>query len=955
MHMKKVLLFTLMAAFTQLLIAQPSIDEGFEDVTVPDLPTGWTVIDNGDAELGTWETDAYSPHNGSQHVTLDCYADGFGAPDDYLITPQISLNEGDVLTFWSASWSSSFPDDIEVLASTTGTAEGDFTISVMPATTVPNSYTRYSVVLTDVSGLSSGDDIYLAFRCNSNGSGIDIDDVYVGEDLVAMFDMAYAVSDTELVVIYDKTIIQEDVDKTQFSLMGSETITFDTAWVDDTNDKMVHLWKGSSAMSSDDVIDTLIYAETQDTIRLYAGITSVEYTNITNPGDTLLHGEIASFAGYVTAVQQNKERVWIADAAGAYHGIEGYGSFEDIAIGDSVVLYGAYDPYENNSELYPSGIARKVSEGNTLFDPVIITPNDLDTAIAVDVDPAEKYENVLVKVENLRIDNFDDSGFDPYYYGSEPVKIDPPDIRIGDVNGIFEGTFGEGILNVGVSYDITGIALGKYGEWQISPRSVEDIVALDDATAPDVSNETQTINNTKFDTAKVQSTEAGYVYIILDGEAQSNLTEMDAAVAARKGSKAVAMPNTDADILVTDLAPGSYYAYAVDLGGNISAKGTNAITINSGAYSLPFVEDFEDSKLIPSDWKLVNGDGLDPDGTGWDALLDSAWIVIESTAFGGNAAMGVSYYSGDVSYANDWMILPKIMLGENSAISWEAMSLTTSGNFPDDYEVYVSTTTQDTAALKENGVIYAVDDESWSETADNAGDGIASHQIKLANEGFANQEVYIAFRLMTPHPGGDRLAVDNIVVSELDVTAPVVSNEAQTVVVGEDAYAQSNEPTGYIYMILDGEPQTTVAELDEAAASSAGTKVKVTAANTNMTLSTDGLIVGTYYAYAVDSALNKSAKGTNAITVEEATNVEEPEEDGITVYPNPVKNALYITNTTDIKRVVISNTIGQEVKTMILNKQEQAVIATDDLRSGIYFISFIDDKGTVKTSRFIKQ
>jgi ribosomal protein S8E len=97
-----------------------------------------------------------------------------------------------------------------------------------------------------------------------------------------------------------------------------------------------------------------------------------------------------------------------------------------------------------------------------------------------------------------------------------------------------------------------------------------------------------------------------------------------------------------------------------------------------------------------------------------------------------------------------------------------------------------------------------------------------------------------------------------------DTTPPTVTATAQTVTngVGQTVNVQSNEGTGKVYIIKDGETDVTAA--------TAAYKAKVgnvVSANTNVALSTEGLLAGTYHAYAVDAAGNVSVVGTNAITI----------------------------------------------------------------------------------------
>ena len=106
-------------------------------------------------------------------------------------------------------------------------------------------------------------------------------------------------------------------------------------------------------------------------------------------------------------------------------------------------------------------------------------------------------------------------------------------------------------------------------------------------------------------------------------------------------------------------------------------------------------------------------------------------------------------------------------------------------------------------------------------------------------------------------------------VSDADVTSPTVTAavQAATNAGGQTVNVQSNEGTGSVYIILDGETQVTVADFGTAVAANKGATAAVVAADTDVAVSTAGLDAGTYYAYAVDAAGNISTKGTNAITV----------------------------------------------------------------------------------------
>lgn len=177
-----------------------------------------------------------------------------------------------------------------------------------------------------------------------------------------------------------------------------------------------------------------------------------------------------------------------------------------------------------------------------------------------------------------------------------------------------------------------------------------------------------------------------------------------------------------------------------------------------------FEETFDDINVFPESWVLVNNDegtvaSSNPD---FANLTDSAWIVWQSGIFNSKIAVGTSWYDETVG-ADDWMITPAIELGENGLLTFDALSMTTTGDYPDDYQVFVSTTTQDPAGCLDNGAELTVLAEEVGD--DVGGEGIQHREVDLS--GYAGQTVYIGFRLMTPYPGGDRLGIDNIKVTDL--------------------------------------------------------------------------------------------------------------------------------------------------------------------------------------------
>lgn len=198
-----------------------------------------------------------------------------------------------------------------------------------------------------------------------------------------------------------------------------------------------------------------------------------------------------------------------------------------------------------------------------------------------------------------------------------------------------------------------------------------------------------------------------------------------------------------------------------------------------------FFEDFEDIQLIPSDWTLINNDPYTM-AEGEERWQDSAWVVTTSgrdELIGSQIALASSYTTDmpETGSVDDWMILPAISIGENSTLSWQAMSTTTSGDYPDDYMVLIAPAISGADPTisyfeSDGNILLEVEPESWSASVSNPGEGKMDRSVNLKEEGWTDQDVWIAFRLTTDlytnpttgepnsNAGGYNLAVDNIKV-----------------------------------------------------------------------------------------------------------------------------------------------------------------------------------------------
>jgi Secretion system C-terminal sorting domain len=75
----------------------------------------------------------------------------------------------------------------------------------------------------------------------------------------------------------------------------------------------------------------------------------------------------------------------------------------------------------------------------------------------------------------------------------------------------------------------------------------------------------------------------------------------------------------------------------------------------------------------------------------------------------------------------------------------------------------------------------------------------------------------------------------------------------------------------------------------------------------------------------------------------------------LNVYPNPAVNQLFVQNTEGVRRLEITNMLGQKVKVVTLNNVDNFAVSLDGLDKGMYVISAFGDKGLVANSKFVKE
>jgi Secretion system C-terminal sorting domain/Cleaved Adhesin Domain len=174
--------------------------EGFE---AAGLPAGW-FMQNNSTPIGTvtdwvFGSSVLSPaQNGSPNsYALGNFNNvaGNNTISNWLLTPNVSIKNGDRLSFWTRTVASpAFPDRMEVRMSTNGASTnvggtnasvGDFTnllLTINPSLTTsgyPSSWTQYTVTVSGLGGPASGRFAFRYFVTNGGPAGANSDNIGV--------------------------------------------------------------------------------------------------------------------------------------------------------------------------------------------------------------------------------------------------------------------------------------------------------------------------------------------------------------------------------------------------------------------------------------------------------------------------------------------------------------------------------------------------------------------------------------------------------------------------------------------------------------------------------------------------------------------------------------------------------------------------------------------------------
>ena len=91
-------------------------------------------------------------------------------------------------------------------------------------------------------------------------------------------------------------------------------------------------------------------------------------------------------------------------------------------------------------------------------------------------------------------------------------------------------------------------------------------------------------------------------------------------------------------------------------------------------------------------------------------------------------------------------------------------------------------------------------------------------------------------------------------------------------------------------------------------------------------------------------------------TVTQALATNQVLESKFSTYPNPAKNVINVTNTTDasISSIEMTDLNGRVVKSVKFSNVPEAQVSVSDLAQGVYMMKIVSDKG-IATKKVIKE
>ncbi len=184
----------------------------------------------------------------------------------------------------------------------------------------------------------------------------------------------------------------------------------------------------------------------------------------------------------------------------------------------------------------------------------------------------------------------------------------------------------------------------------------------------------------------------------------------------------------DAPVACADLGGGASQCHLDCSAGQACPSGSTCFNDTYCRFTTQLLFEHFDGGVLPDGWTVVDVDGNTP--AGGVSFINQAWTVAAQLTPGDFAAYSTSWYL-PAAQADDWLITPQITPSATSQLQWIAQA--PDENFPDGYEVRVSTATADPADFTD--VLLTIDAEMADYTP---------HSLDLS--AYADMPIFIAFR-----------------------------------------------------------------------------------------------------------------------------------------------------------------------------------------------------------------
>jgi hypothetical protein len=397
-----------------------------------------------------------------------------------------------------------------------------------------------------------------------------------------------------------------------------------------------------------------------------------------------------------------------------------------------------------------------------------------------------------------------------------------------------------------------------------------------DTTAPTATLTTGSI--TSSENAAVTSTEIGTAYLVNNAIGTvSNLASITGAADSSWNSVAITTANSSTSLAATGLTPGTYRLYTVDAAGNLSLVSTDSVTVTLAATGTPDL-------VSSSDLGSSNTDNTTNDDTpeiSLSGLTVGAVITVTATPSSGTAVV-CSFTATATTGSCPFTTLAN---GTYSVAATQTFNGVTSSAATLTGLVINKTTiaTPSTPDL-----------DTTSDSGSSATDNITSDNTPKINVSgsFAGTAVVTATKQgatsvsctistntcdlgtlsdgtwsisVTDTDSAGNSTTSTALSITVDATAPAPTVVALSVTTASGVTVRSSE-SGTAYLVKTTVTVTNLASITGAADDSMNL-VAISAAGTDTTMSTAGLIAGDYKLYVVDAAGNVSLASTNTVTV----------------------------------------------------------------------------------------